>query len=159
MHDFFFFILAKSWTKKFAFHLTHIYCINANLNKKKRKEKKNTYIYIYSTKIWVKVEIFINWKNRHHSLSSLCSELSCTNINNRTDIIKFNTISLVLWSLWFERNNHIFQERKISIINLWEGICARLGFWASTIVFLKRGATRGFFKWSSNLVLLSPKYA
>ena len=81
--------------------------------------------------LWAKVERLILWKSQHQDVSSLCSEMCMMNQKRKKGIIKFNTLSGVLWDIWLERNNRIFKGKKSSTINIWEDICALLGFCAT----------------------------
>ena len=99
------------------------------------KVLKTSTIYLPTTVLsnicWWRSKNLLGWKIQHNSISSLYLDLYIINQKNKKGIIKFNTISTVLWKIWLESNNRIFKEKNNSTINLWKDICALSKFWTS----------------------------
>ncbi|KAA0063657.1 LINE-1 retrotransposable element ORF2 protein [Cucumis melo var. makuwa] len=78
---------------------------------------------LYKT-LW-KVRSLLNWNNTLIDVNSLVKDICSLDIKTQKGLITFNTIAVLLWKIWLERNSRVFKQKKKEVQDLWEDILAQ----------------------------------
>uniref|UniRef100_A0A9I9EAH4 Uncharacterized protein n=1 Tax=Cucumis melo TaxID=3656 RepID=A0A9I9EAH4_CUCME len=80
--------------------------------------------------LWSKAQALLKWNSTPNDVKSLAQNICSLNIKTQKGLITFNTIAILLWKIWLERNNRIFKQQKKEFQDLWEDILAQTGLWS-----------------------------
>lgn len=108
-------------------------CLNPNcciLYKANIGNRDHVFIHCNQAKeLWGRFQAQTRQVIAGNNVKSFCLSLCQLNQISRKNVIFFNLGVVILWSLWLERNNRIFNNSNKSMLNLWEDSCYLRGFW------------------------------
>lgn len=81
--------------------------------------------------LWDRIYSYIGLGFNIWNIKTLYESFSKLAQSNRRNIIFLNVGVVVLWSMWKERNNKIFNNTEKSMTNIWEEINNMIGLWSS----------------------------
>ena len=81
----------------------------------------------FANDIWKKVGALFNRSFIFEDTTYLCKYIYRSKVKAKNQTILLNTVAVILWSIWNERNKKIFNDVKNSPL-IWEDIQALIGF-------------------------------
>lgn len=80
--------------------------------------------------LWYKLFSCVGDFTDKSSIQSIRTSICSLKPTSSENVIKFSGGATVLWSIWKERNNRTFMEKKNSTINIWVNVCNFMELWS-----------------------------
>ena len=116
-------------------------CLNPNWCVLCKKSNETTdHIFLrcpYTINIWNTTKNQLNWDLNDDNLPALISTICSNNIKTQKWVIIFNLRIAIIWSIWLERNDRLFNNLSHSYTYLSENICNLTAQWSTKTKLFK----------------------